>query len=203
MQQANEFICPRWIGEAVHPRTQAPTGVHLFGLVVDPAGYMVAGIFGARPTRMARFTPEIHLGIPQAALLGPKFVTFKPAVAGSYEMFEFKHGDGLGQLALYIDKTAMLTHNVEFTQEHIRFFAIGSAHTNAPFYALWARRLQELLSIAILPEWYPRLWQEMADQAWIAPCENYGGFGPAWDVFLSRTEALDQLLSLIKTKQLQ
>lgn len=203
MQQAHEFICPRWIGETIHPRTQAPTGVHLFGLVVDPAGYMVAGIFGARPTRMARFTPEIHLGIPQTTLIGVKVVTFRPAVAGSYDVFEFNQAEGLGKLVLYIDKTAMLTHTVESTQDHIRFFAIGSAHTNQPFYDLWSRRLQELLSIAILPEWHHRLWQEMVNQAWIAPCENYGGFGPAWDIYLNSAEALDQVLHLIKTKQLQ
>ena len=183
MQQASEFFRPRWIGETVHPRTLAPNGVHLFGLVVDPAGFMVAGAFGAQSSRLAHFLPEVHLGISQTALIGTQRVTFRPAAAGSYDLFEFNHAERGGRLALLIDRTAMLTHPVENFEKHIRFFAIGSALTGRPYYSLWARRLSDLLSAAILPEWQERLWEEMAQLAWIAPCDNYGGFGRVWDVY--------------------
>ncbi|MCB2160604.1 hypothetical protein KQH40_00800 [bacterium] len=205
MENAKDFFSPQLIGETVHSRSKEPSGVHVYGLVVDPAGFIVAGTFGARSTRMDRFMPEMHIGVPLTVLVSGAYINCRPASAGSYDLFEFEHPEGYGRLAMVVDKTAMLSHPVEAFEEreNIRFFATGSVITRSPFLDLWARRLQDLISVAILPEWQQRLWDEMVEEAWIAPCKNYGGFGPVWDVFVGKKEAMEKLLGLIQSKQLQ
>lgn len=123
-----DVLSPTLLGPLSYSAGYVPNGVHCFGLAIDEAGIMIAGIFGARPMRMENFHVEISTGVRQGVQLSAEqFIPFRSAGMHNYQLFDYTHKDGLGDLLLVLHRAACLGETLEVIGDEAHFYAFGTA----------------------------------------------------------------------------
>lgn len=205
--QLQDFLAPTLLGPLSYGAEQLPNGVHCFGLVIDADDVLIAGIFGSRPLRMEQFRTEILSGLRMGVQGQQGFMAFRSAGEQNYRLFEHAHKDGLGELLLVLHRAALLGEPLAVVGDEAHFYALAPVHAGRsaaqhPQLDLWARRMQDVLSLPILPAWHAPLWRALCDQQFALPCRSPGGFGPVWDVAIEQSDWQALVRRLVRGGQL-
>ncbi len=197
-----DFIQPRLLGALVDPQSHFERGIACYGLAVDAAGIMVAGIFGGRQVVMDRFYPEVDLGLPACVKIAGKYIDFRLAGGDGYRHYPDTYPDHTGDFPLFILQEALADCPPARLGEQAHFYTLGRLGASQPILEVWANRMQDLNALPLDPAWYPRLWDLLVSEGWAAPVSVYGGLGPIWDVFIGRQDWQNLVLERIKLGEL-
>ncbi|MBN2499626.1 MAG: hypothetical protein JXB38_02600 [Anaerolineales bacterium] len=197
-----DFIQPRLLGPLVDPESYFERGIACYGLAVDAAGIMVAGIFGGRQVVMDRFYPEVDLGLPACVEIADERVEFRLAGGDAYKQYSDTCPDHTGTFPLFILKEALADRPLARLGEQAHFYTLGRIHDSQPCLEVWATRMQDLNALPLDPDWYPQLWELLLTEGWATSVSVYGGFGPIWDVFIGRQDWQNLVLQRIKIGEL-
>ena len=196
------FIQPRLLGPLVDPQSHFERGIACYGLAVDAAGIMVAGIFGGRQVVMDRFYPEVDLGLPACVQIDGELFDFRLAGGDAYKHYPDVYPEHSGAFPLFILQEALAETPLARLGEQAHFYTLGHVGDSHPCLEVWAKRMQDLNALPLDPGWYPQLWELLLEEGWGAPVSVYGGFGPVWDVFIGREDWQEVVLRLVKAGKL-
>jgi len=196
MKTAN-FISPNLLGSFLDPKTGSTQGVYCYGLAIDEAGVVVACILGGHITRLSGFEIDVGFGQPLAIDIESERVEFSFGALAEYETYHYQHQDGLGALTLMLHKASLMGVPLMNLGGEPHFYVWGPQDGEAPHLDLWARRMQDILSLPLDDAWHPLLWQQMLEQEWAVPCQNLGGFAPLWDVTITAQDWQDFVMDLV------
>ena len=194
----SDFIQPRLLGELIDPRAQTKRGIACYGLAVDAAGIMVAGIFGGRQVMLDRFYPEVDLGLPACVQIAGKSIDFRLAGGQAYKLYPSAYPEQTGTFPLFLMPELLANTPLTRLGDHAHFYTLGHPGAAHPHLDIWARRMQDLYALPLDPGWYPHLWELLLTEGWAAPVTVYGGFGPIWDVFIGQEDWRDLVLRQVK-----
>ena len=179
----HDYLKPQKLGWLHFDHADVNLDLFSWGIALDPAGVMVAGIFAGRKTAL----DEVHL------LLDARFtirmqaedIAFSGYGSGAYQKFDQELPNGQGLARLYLHRGATSDDPLEIGG--MLFFYVWGATPEAPDFELWAARMQDVHRMPVRKSWYPQLWQILVARGWAQPCRTYG-FGCLWEVSVTSEE---------------
>ena len=186
--KTENFIAPKLLGPFIDPRSGVDQGVHCYGIALDDTNVLVACILGARVMRLETFLVEFGYGATYAVEIKGEAHSFSVSLSDDYQRYPYEHPDGLGGMTLVLHKAALMGLPLTVLGDDPHFYVWGPFDGKTPHLDLWARRMQDVLSLPLDSEWYDLLWNKLVEQEWAVPCNSLGGFAPLWDVSISSDE---------------
>lgn len=206
MPTIHDLIFPLYLGEvrsavpSRHPRPLPGTGVHCFGLVLDPAEVLIAAIFGARRSKLERFLADLSC-FSFSLETSPSQVCCFSAALPDLRAYPFNDRE-LGSLVLLLHKSALASSPIEDLGGLPRLFCWGQKDSGAPIYDLAFTRLQKILPLPLDPVWYAGIWQALVKGGHAVACTVSGGFAPLWEIVITGEEWQSLILDMVKKGKL-